>query len=306
MPEPATSPPRDLVVALVQIPARQAWADDTAVEANTKTARSLYEMHADESDLVVFPELALTGYIPLKGYDQRRKRILSQAAAEAAGSSLPELLEATKDKRAVMVVGLMEPAAMRHEFYNSVVVLDDGRIAAVYRKIHLPVEENHYFTPGDEVVLAETRAGLIAPMICYDLLFPEVTRIAALGGAEVIVTVSNWLDIAHLRRLGEVLPAARALESHAHVLFVNGVGDLEARGHRFSLYGGSRAVTATGEVVAETDGSEGVLVATLPGADLDAASAVFPVMRDRRPEVYQPLIAPASAFAMLNVDPADD
>ena len=306
MPEPATGPPRDLVVALAQVPARQASADDGAVEANTKTVRSLYEMHADETDLVVFPELALTGYIPLKGYDQRRKRMLSQAVEQAARSSLPELLEATKGRRAVMVVGLMEPAAMRHEFYNSVAVLDDGRVAAVYRKIHLPVEENHYFTPGDEVMLTETRAGLIAPMICYDLLFPEVTRIAALGGVEIIVMVSNWLDIAHLRRLGEVLPVARALESHAHVLFVNGVGDLEARGHRFTLYGGSRAVTATGEVVAEADGSEGVLVATLPGADLDAASEVFPVMRDRRPEVYRPLIAPISTFASLNADRADD
>jgi len=306
MPDPSTRPPRDLVVALAQIPARQAWADDTAVEANTKTVRSLYDMHADESDLVVFPELALTGYIPLKGYDQRRKRILSEAAEQAAASSLPDLLEATKGRRAVMVVGLMEPAAMRHEFYNSVAVLDDGRVAAVFRKIHLPVEENHYFLPGDEVVLAETRAGLIAPMICYDLLFPEVTRIAALRGAEIIVMVSNWLDIAHLRRLGEVLPVARALESHAHVLFVNGVGDLEARGHRFSLYGGSRAVTATGEVVAEADGSEGVVVATLPGSDLDAASDVFPVMRDRRPELYQPLSAPASVFGSLSVDPLDD
>jgi predicted amidohydrolase len=306
MPEPATPSPRDLVVALAQIPARQAWADDAAVEANTKTVRSLYEMHADKTDLVVFPELALTGYIPLKGYDQRRKRTLSQAAEVAAGSSLSELLEVTKGRRALMVVGLMEPAAMRHEFYNSVAVLDNGRVVAVYRKIHLPVEENHYFMPGDEVVLADTRAGLIAPMICYDLLFPEVTRIAALGGAEIIVMVSNWLDIAHLRRLGEALTVARALESHAHVLFVNGVGDLEARGRRFTLYGRSRAVTATGEVVAEADGSEGVIVTTLPGADLDAASDVFPVMRDRRPEVYHPLIAPASAFASLAVDSADD
>jgi predicted amidohydrolase len=306
MPEPATRPPRDIVVALAQIPARQAWAEDEAVEANTKTVRALYEMHADETDLIVFPELALTGYIPLKGYDQRRKRILSKAADEAAGSSLPELLDATKGRRAVMVVGLMEPSAMRHEFYNSVVVLDDGRIAAVYRKIHLPVEENHYFTPGDEVVLAETRAGVIAPMICYDLLFPEVTRIAAIRGVEIIVMVSNWLDIAHLRRLGEVLPVARALESHAHVLFVNGVGELEARGHRFTLYGGSRAVSATGEVVAAADGLEGVVQATLPGADLDAASEVFPVMRDRRPSVYRPLAAPASQSASLAVDPPDD
>jgi predicted amidohydrolase len=293
-------------VALAQIPARQAWADDDAVEANTKTVRSLFEMHADETDLVVFPELALTGYIPLKGYDQRRKRILSDAAGKATNHYLPLLREATAGRRAVMVVGLMEPAAMRHEFYNSVAVLDDGDLSAVYRKIHLPVEENHYFLPGDEVVVAETKAGVIAPMICYDLLFPEVTRIAALRGAEILVMVSNWLDIAHLRRLGEVLPVARALESHAHVLFVNGVGDLEARGLRFTLYGRSRAVSATGELVAEADDAEGVLVATLPGADLDAASDVFPVMRDRRPPVYRPLMASASDLGSLRPDVPDD
>ncbi len=306
MPEPTPTTPRDLLVALAQIPARQAWADEQAIEANTEMIRSVYEMHADEVDLVVFPELAMTGYIPLKGYDQNRKRILSDAAGRATNHYLPLLQAATAGRRAVMVVGLMEPAAMRHEFYNSVAVLDDGDLSAVYRKIHLPVEENHYFLPGDEVVVAETRAGVIAPMICYDLLFPEVTRIAALRGAEILVMVSNWLDIAHLRRLGEVLPVARALESHAHVLFVNGVGDLEARGHRFTLYGRSRAVSATGEVVAEADGAEGVMVATLPGADLDAASDVFPVMRDRRPPVYRPLIASASDLGSLRPDVPGD
>jgi len=302
MPEPTSLTRRDINVALVQMPARQAWADEEAVEANTEKIKSIYQMYADEVDLVVFPELAVTGYIPLKGYDQRRKRILSAAAEQAAHKSLPQLREATAGRRAVLVVGLMEPAAMRHEFYNSVAVLDDGDLSAIYRKIHLPVEENHYFLPGDEVMVVETRAGVIAPMICYDLLFPEVTRIAALRGADVIVMVSNWLDIAHLRRLGEVLPVARALESHTHVIFVNGVGDLEARGQRFTLFGRSRAVSATGEVVAEADDAEGVLVATLPGADLDAASDVFPVMRDRRPMVYRPLIAPASDFASLGPD----
>jgi predicted amidohydrolase len=304
MAEPVMTPPRDVTVALAQIPASQAWTDEGAVGKNTEQIRSVYELHADEADLVVFPELALTGYIPLKGYDQHRKRILAAAAAEAAGGSLPLLGEATRGRRAVLMVGLMEPATMRHEFYNSVAVIDDGELAAVYRKIHLPVEENHYFTPGDQVVVTQTRAGVVAPLICYDLLFPEVTRIAALRGAEILVMASNWLDIAHLRRLGEVLPMARALESHAHVVFVNGVGDLEARGHRFALYGRSRAVTATGALAAEADDTEQVLVATLPGADLDAASEVFPVMRDRRPEVYLPLADPSSQFALLKSETA--
>ena len=188
---------------------------------------------------------------------------------------------------------------MRDEFFNSVALAEDGRLRGVYRKIHLPVEENHYFLPGDQIVVADTKFGRVALLICYDLLFPEVSRMASLAGADVLVIVSNWLDIAHLRRLGEVLPVARALEGHVHVVFVNGVGELEARGRRWSLYGGSRLVTARGEVVAVAGEDEEILIGTLPGADLDGASDVFPVMRDRRPDVYNRLINRAASFALL-------
>jgi predicted amidohydrolase len=289
----------DLKVAIAQIPARQAWADPDAVAANADAIADIYSDLADQVDLVVFPELSLTGYIPLKGYDQRRKRILAEAARQAATTQLNRLIDSTKGRRAALVVGLMEPASMRDEFHNSVALAEDGQLRAVYRKIHLPVEENHYFLPGDQVVVVETRAGRIALLICYDLLFPEVSRIASLAGADVLVVVSNWLDIAHLRRLGEVLPVARALEGHMHVVFVNGVGELEARGRRWSLYGGSRLVTARGEVVAVAGENEQVLIGTLPGADLDGASDVFPVMRDRRPDVYTTLVHRSSSFALL-------
>lgn len=289
----------DLKVAIAQIPARQAWADPDAVAANADAIADIYSDLADQVDLVVFPELSLTGYIPLKGYDQRRKRILAEAARQAATTQLNRLIDSTKGRRAALVVGLMEPASMRDEFHNSVALAEGGQLRAVYRKIHLPVEENHYFLPGDQVVVVETRAGRIALLICYDLLFPEVSRIASLAGADVLVVVSNWLDIAHLRRLGEVLPVARALEGHMHVVFVNGVGELEARGRRWSLYGGSRLVTARGEVVAVAGENEQVLIGTLPGADLDGASDVFPVMRDRRPDVYTTLVHRSSSFALL-------
>jgi predicted amidohydrolase len=289
----------DLEVAIAQIPARQAWADPEAVSANARNIADIYSDLADRVDLVVFPELSLTGYIPLKGYDQGRKRILANAARQAATTALDQLVAATQGQRAALVVGLMEPASMRDEFHNSVALAEDGRLRGVYRKIHLPVEENHYFLPGDQVVVVDTRAGRIALLICYDLLFPEVSRIASLAGADVLVVVSNWLDIAHLRRLGEVLTVARALEGHVHVVFVNGVGELEARGRRWALYGGSRLVTARGEVVAIAGENEEILIGTLPGDDLDGASDVFPVMRDRRPEVYTRLVDRASSFALL-------
>jgi predicted amidohydrolase len=292
----------DLEVAIAQMPARQAWTDPEAVTVNAKSIGDTYSDLADRTDLVVFPELALTGYIPLKGYDQRRKRILAAAARQAATVELHRLVELTRGHRALLVVGLMEPASMRNEFHNSLALAEDGELRAVYRKIHLPVEENHYFLPGDQVVVAETRLGRIALLICYDLLFPEVSRIASLEGTDVLVVASNWLDLAHLRRLGEILPVARALEGHTHVVFVNGVGELEARGRRWSLYGGSRLITARGEVVAVAGEEEEVVIGILPGADLDRASDVFPVMRDRRPDVYGPLVARASSFALLGDD----
>jgi predicted amidohydrolase len=289
----------DIEVAAAQVPAHQAWEDPEVVRLNSEAIARIYLELADRLDLVVFPELALTGYIPLKGYDQRRKRILAEAARRAAEDELPRLTALTASRRAALVVGLMEPATMRHEFYNSVAVIEDGDLRAVYRKIHLPVEENHYFVPGDEIVVAETRTGRIGLLVCYDLLFPEATRILGLRGADLLVVVSNWLDIANLVRLGEVLPVARALEGQMHVVFVNGVGELGARGRRWSLYGRSRLVTATGREVGVASGKEELLIGTLPGADLEAASDVFPVMRDRRRDVYAPLVDGSRTYGSL-------
>lgn len=292
----------DITVAAVQRAAAQAWSDESAVASNLAAIRDAYGRFADDADLVVFPELALTGYIPLKGYDQRRKRILSDAATEAR-AAVDQLAAATKDRRGVLVVGFMEPAAARHEIFNSVAVAENGQLIGVYRKAHLPVEENHYFTPGGPALVCDTHIGRVGVIVCYDLLFPEITRQAALHGAQTLVVPSNWLGIAHLRRLGEVLPAARALEGQCHVVFVNGVGDLEVRGRSWSLYGTSRIVSALGDTIAVGDESEGTVIGVLPGDHLDQASDVFPVTRDRRPDLYGDLIRPQTDFAFFTDSP---
>ena len=299
MSDPEEPRTRDLVVAVVQMEARQAWADADAVSANAEAIGEAYVEASDRADLVVFPELALSGYIPLKGYDQRRKRNLASAARRAATEELPKLADHTRGRRAALVLGFMEPTTMRNEIHNAVALIENGELRAVYRKMHLPVEENHYFVPGDDVVVVDAAAGRVGLLACYDLLFPEAARIAALRGAEVLVVPSNWLDIGNLRRLGEVLPVARALEEQMHVVFVNGVGELGARGRRWRLYGRSLVVAATGEVVARAGSDEETLIATLPGSDLAAASDVFPVLRDRRPELYGALVESRSELSAL-------
>ena len=170
-PDQSASPGAAITVA--QIGADQCWADPSALRRNSAKVEQWYRDHADDADLVVFPELILTGYIPLKGYDQAKKRVLSEVAARVVDQELPLLATATKGRRAAMIVGFMEPTSMRHEMHNSIALIQDGAILGVYRKMHLPVEENHYFVPGDEAVVVDCRAGRVRP---EHLLRPRVPR----------------------------------------------------------------------------------------------------------------------------------
>lgn len=292
---------QDIIVSAVQMPAEECWRDADAPKRNVERILAFYEDQADRVDLVVFPELAITGYIPLKGYDQTKKRLMARAAQRSWDELLPQIASVTSGRRASLVTGFLEPSTMRNEMHNSVGFFEDGELLAVHRKLHLPVEENHYFVPGDEVAVAQSRLGAIALLVCYDMVFPESARLAVLAGAEVLCVVSNWLDIANLVALGRALPVARAIESQCHVVFVNGVGELEARGRRWSLFGRSLIVSATGTVLAEADATESVITAALTADDLDAGSDVFPVLRDRRPDAYGALTARRTAFSAVGM-----
>jgi N-carbamoylputrescine amidase len=296
---PEAAAPAGAAITVAQISAEQCWADPSALARNVAKIEQWYRNSAADSDLVVFPELILTGYIPLKGYDQAKKAVLSEVAARVVNDAIPKLAALTNGRRAAMLVGFMEATSMRHEMYNSVAVIQDGAVLGVYRKMHLPVEENHYFIPGDAATVVACRAGRVGLNICYDIVFPESARLAALQGAEIICVPSNWLAIADLQRLGEMLPVARALEQQAHVVFVNGVGELEVRGRRWNLYGNSVIVSATGQIVARAGGGEEALKGFLPAADLTTAAGVFPVLRDRRPDAYAALTTSREATALL-------
>ncbi len=276
---------------LIQRAAASVFDDEGAVARNVADVVQAIRAAKGAADLVIFPELSLTGYIPLKGYDQRRKAILWDAGRRLQAEHMDELLKATAEADVTAVLGLPEPAGPRYEMFNSAALLEAGRLVGHARKMHLPVEENHYFTPGPSPRVLDCRLGRLGLMICYDLLFPECARLLALQGAEILVVASNWADIGNLKRLGEVLPVARAIENQVPVLFCNGVGELRVRDHRYTLYGRSLAVTATGDVTAAGPGPEN-LTATLRAGDLLEGAAIFPVFRDRRIDLYAPLAQP--------------
>ncbi len=142
-----------------------------------------------------------------------------------------------------------------------------GNSAGVYRKAHLFGEERGAFVAGDELLVVDlggVRAGL---MICFDVEFPEAARSLALAGADLLVTVSANMD--PFGRDHEVFATARALENGLPHLYVNQVGVGEA----FTFAGGTMAVSADGDYLAEAGGSEDAIPVSL---DLSATNEVRP------------------------------
>ena len=188
-----------------------------------------------------------------------------------------------------------------HHHYNSLAMIDDkGAVMGVYRKSHIPdgpgYEEKFYFRPGDTGFRTwATRFGRIGVGICWDQWFPECARAMMLDGAELLLYPTAIGSEPHDPGLDTSLPWQRAMVGHAvsnvvPVAAANRIGDEDGQ----VFYGCSFLADHRGDLVAEIPrGETGVATATF---DLDAVArtrAAFGFFRDRRPDLYGPLVAGA-------------
>src|SRR6059058_2742419 len=150
------------------------------IQGNAAKIRDYIGRARDEgAQLVVFPELALTGYPP-------EDLLLKTHFVDAAGDALRKLASDVKD--IVALVGFPERA---DDVYNAAAVLADGEVAAVYRKMFLPnygvFDEHRYFHAGTEPALLELNGVAIGLTICEDIWEPGPPASSeALAGAQVI------------------------------------------------------------------------------------------------------------------------
>jgi deaminated glutathione amidase len=168
----------------------------------------------------------------------------------------------------------------------------DGEIKAAYRKVHMfDVEvdgtvyrESEHEQPGDEVVLSATADGVrLGLTVCYDVRFPELYRILAVRGAQVL-TIPAAFTVPTTRDHWEVLVRARAIEDQCFVIAPNQVGE-----HAEGLRSGGRSmiVDPWGLVLAQAADTETVITADL---DLEAQAAIrakLPSLANRRPSAYR-------------------
>src|SRR5947209_3348896 len=252
-----------LRVALAQLDTTVGAIDANAARISSPIARA----REQAAQLVVFPELALTGYPP-------EDLLLKTHFVDAAGAALRELARETRD--IVALVGFPERA---DDVYNAAGVLADGEVAAVYRKMFLPnygvFDEQRYFQAGTEPMLFELNGVAVGVTICEDIWEPgPPATTEALSGAQMIVNLSASPYHAGKPLEREEMLVQRARDNLATVVFCNMVGGQD----ELVFDGCSSVVDQDGRVLARAPQFAEALVVC--GVDPGAAAAAR--LRDAR------------------------
>ena len=236
------------------------------VESNlARVLDRLDEAAKHGAKLVVFPECALTGYC-FTSLDEALP-----FAIESWDHAVWPFARRCEEIKVVGVLGFLsatgEPSEEtgQIECGNWAILAGAGRPGSCfYGKTHLPVlGVDRFVTPGDHLGVWDTPAGMIGPLICYDIRFPEAARCLGLMGADIIALPTNWPEGAESSP--DFLTRARAWENRVYVLAANRVG--VERGRRF--IGRSQIVAPTGEILAEACPDDD----TILYADLDLTIA---------------------------------
>jgi predicted amidohydrolase len=233
------------------------------------------------ADLIIFPEMSLTGYVIL---DQ-----VYELAETIPGPSTQKIEALAKKTGMHIIFGMPELSEKTQAtVFNTAVFVGPKGLIGKYRKMYLPThsvfEEKRYFRPGYEAAAFQTEIGNIGLTICYDVFFPEVYRLTRLKGAQLIVCISA--SPAVRRGYFEILTSARALENTAFLAYVNLAGVEDG----LQFWGGSRLVCPTGDVVAKAKyDEEDFVVCEVDFGDLRAAETFIPTLRDLRPELFDKL-----------------
>lgn len=237
------------------------------------------------ADLIVLPELAFTGY-----YFRDREETMRLAEDPDASDTVEALAALCRARDFFLVTGFCERRG--DKVYNSAFLIGPSGIAAIYRKLHLFNEEKHYFDPGDlPLAVHEVRGARLGLMVCFDWAFPEVARILAILGADVLCHPSN-LVLGYCQRA----MLTRCLENQVFAITANRFG-VDQRPHgslRFT--GGSQIVAPGGRLVQRALSQR----ETLYLSDIDPEDArnkrITPLnalLDDRRAEFYGELTATA-------------
>jgi predicted amidohydrolase len=248
-------------------------------ETETNLARMDKLITTADADLVVFPELYLTGY-HARDHHHRLSETLE-------GPSVQAVSGAAKASKTTVVFGMPErdPERRGIHYNSSVVCRPDGTVDS-YRKWSLPnfgpFEERMFFGHGHRLPVFDTPVGRLGLLICYDIFFPEVCKAYAIQGADILVCISA--SPVTSRYFFQHLAGARAIENACAFIYCNMVGSQR----ELTFWGGSHIVGPRGNILVQgPDYDEATVEGEIDLKEIELSRPLRPTVRDTRKEAFE-------------------
>ena len=260
-------------VALVSL--NQSWENKAENKQKVGETLALIAEHCTNTDLVVYPEMTLTGFT------MESQKVKED---ELSSETITFFKEQAKKYKVSIAFGVV--LSKGEKATNNLVVVSEQGVLATYAKIH-PFSyagENDYYQAGDELKKLTIGGATIGLTICYDLRFPELYQ-AYSKDCSVILNIANWPErrVSHWRALNK----ARAIENQVFIIAVNRIGT-DGKGLQYVF--SSHIVSPYGEELKGTSLSEEVVVYDLNLEEVAQYRAEFPVKNDRKITLYKEIL----------------
>ena len=266
---------RELNIAVVQME-----PELTKMEANVGQMADYIAKIATTQpvDVIVFPELSVTGYEGGQRFAQMAQRVPG-AVTNILGQHATEF-------GVYILIGMAVKEKVETVLYNSAVLIGpDGEVTGEYRKVHLPAEERLVFRPGYRITPIETELGMLGIMTGWDLTFPETARSLVLEGAEIILLPAAWQtkDVDMWR----TLLVARAYENDVFIAAANRIGEEPS----YVFAGQSAVLSPSGDVLAALEEPEaGYFGVKLDLDEVRQRREETQIILARQPGSYRPVV----------------
>lgn len=245
-----------------------------------KSIEFIVEAADKGADLVCFPEFQMA-FSPVS----QPASELAGIAETVRGNFMSELAAAAKKNKIGVIAAIYEKSGKSSRVYDTAVMISSaGKVSSVYRKLHLynalGFKESAKLVPGKTIVKpAKTGAGSVGLLICYDLRFPELSRILTVKGADVLVAPSAWVAGEMKVEHWQTMVKARAIENGSYVIAPDQLSNIYC--------GRSMVVDPFGVVLVDMGQREGVEVVDIDKSRVKKVRESLPLLKNRRTDVYK-------------------
>ncbi len=258
----------------------------SSVDKELNLAHSLKlinEASKKKARLICFPEFQMA-YSP----PQQKSESLHKIAEKITGNFVSTLSNSAKQNRINIIATLYEiinTNDKNHKVFDTGVIINElGKLQSIYRKVHLydalGFKESEKLLAGSIIEKpSKTSVGKLGLLICYDMRFPEISRILTVNGANILVSPSAWVAGFMKREHWEIMVRARAIENGVYVLAPNQVGNIYC-GH-------SMAVDPFGATIIDMENREGIAFIDIDCSKIDTTRRTLPLLTNRRTDVYR-------------------